>query len=149
MKIRSFAFSAVLIAAIANLSFAGFPPRDIKSILSEFADSHVNSDVRKMEGILSETAVLKFTRENEVQTYSQQSIIHLMKLNLGVKQNCTTQIGVIADSDALAIAKVNFIYDGFVIENYLTLEWHKGAWKITRIDKFFNADKSPKVLTQE
>lgn len=148
MKLRPLVIAAILIAALSN-SFAGAPPRDIRGTLSDFADSHVNSDVRKMEGILSPTAVLKFSRESEVQTYSQQSIIRLMKLNLGVKQNCTTQIDIIASSDALTLAKVNFVYEGFVMENYLTLEWNGKEWRITRIDKFFRDDKSSRVLTQE
>ena len=37
-------------------------------------------------------------------------------------QNCTTVVDVLASGDAMVLAKVNFVYKGFVVENYLTLE---------------------------
>jgi hypothetical protein len=47
------------------------------------------------------------------------------------------------------MAKVNFIYDDFTIENFLTLELDKnGNWKITRINKFFTETASKNALSK-
>jgi len=49
----------------------------------------------------------------------------------------------------MVLAKVNFVYEGFIIENYLTLELDINQnWKITRINKFYTDAGSAKVLTQ-
>jgi hypothetical protein len=40
----------------------------------------------------------------------------LTKQNEGIIQNCTTKIDIIAISSALVMARVNFIYENFVIE---------------------------------
>lgn len=149
MKLRSLLFLAVLLAGTNVPSFAVNPPVDVKGTLNDFAESHMNTDAGKMQKIISPNAVMKFTLGTQVQTYSQQSILSLMKQNLGVKQNCSTQIDLVASSDALVLARVSFVYEGYVIENYLTVEWNGKNWHITRIDKFFNDEKSSKVLTRE
>lgn len=151
MKLKSLLLSALLGAVLTTATFANNRPGvDAKTVLNQFAESHLTTDASKLEKILSSDALLKFTKGNEVLSQSQTSIVKIMRQNEGIKQNCSTQVDVLASSDAMVIAKVNFIYEGFVIENFLTLEVDKNQnWKITRINKFFNDTTSAKVLTQE
>lgn len=150
MNLKSILFCTVLCAALTTTAFAkNRPAPNVKNVINEFAESHVNTDAAKLVRILSNDAVLKFTKGEEVLSQSQISIMKIMKLNEGIKQNCSTTIDVIASSSAMAMAKVNFIYEDFVIENYLTLELDKsGNWKITRINKFFTDTESGNVLTR-
>jgi len=73
-----------------------------------------------------------------------------MRQNQGIIQNCSTVVDVLAIGNAMVLAKVNFVYEGFVVENYLTLELDRTQnWKFTRINKFYIDAGSPKVLTQK
>jgi len=150
MNLKTKLFCAVLCIALTTAAFAkNRPAPTLKNVISEFADSHVNTDAAKLAKILSNNAVLKFTKGNEVLSQSQISIMKIMKQNEGIKQNCSATFDIIASSSVMAMAKVNFIYEDFVIENFLTLELnHDGHWKITQINKFFREVESGNVLTR-
>ncbi|SKB92041.1 nuclear transport factor 2 family protein [Daejeonella lutea] len=151
MKLKSFLLCTVLGAVLTTATFANTPPSaEAKNVLDAYAESHVNTDASKLEKILSYDALMKFSKGSEVMSQGQAAIIKLMRQNQGIKQNCSTVVDVLASSDAMVLAKVNFVYEGFVIENYLTLELDRNQnWKITRINKFYTEAGSPKVLTQE
>ncbi len=151
MKLKSFLLFTVLGAVLTAATFANTPPSaEAKNVLNSFAESHVNTDASKLEKILSYDALVKFSKGTEVLSQGQASIIKLMRQNQGIKQNCSTAVDVLASSDAMVLAKVNFVYEGFIIENYLTLELDKNQnWKITRINKFFTEAEPAKVLTQK
>ncbi|MDP3469756.1 MAG: nuclear transport factor 2 family protein [Daejeonella sp.] len=150
MNLKSIMFYTVLCAVLTTSSFAkNRPAPNVKNVINEYAESHVNTDAAKLGRILSSDAVLKFSKGDEVLSQSQISIMKIMKQNEGIKQNCSTTIDVIASGSALAMAKVNFIYEDFVIENFLTLELDRnGKWKITRINKFFTPTEPGDVLTR-
>lgn len=149
MNLKSILLITVLCAVLTTKSFATNPiGSNVKNVIEEFADSHINTDVNKLSKILSSDAIQKFAKGDEVLSQSQSSILKLMKQNEGIKQNCSTSIDIIANSSALVLAKVDFIYDGFTIENFLTLELDKAQnWKITRINKFFTGSEPAKTLS--
>jgi hypothetical protein len=151
MKLKSFLLCTVLGAVLTTATFANTPPSaDAKTVLNAYAESHLNTDANKLEKILSSDALMKFSKGTEVLSQGQSAIIKLMRQNQGIKQNCSTMVDVLASSDAMVLAKVNFVYEGFIIENYLTLELDRNQnWKITRINKFYTDAGSVKVLTQE
>ncbi len=151
MKLKSFLLCTVLGVVLTTTTFANNrPAADAKTVLNEYAESHVNTDANKLEKILSADALMKFSKGTEVLSQGQSSIIKIMRQNQGIKQNCSTLVDVLASSDAMVLARVNFVYEGFIIENYLTLEVDKNQnWKITRINKFYTDNGSIKVLTQE
>ncbi len=139
MKLRTILLSAVLSTSITALVFAdNLPAPKAKNVIDQFADSHINTDANKLAKVLSADAVLKYNKGSEVLSQNQAATIKLMKQNEGIKQNCKTSIEVLASNEAMVMAKVNFIYDDFTIENFLTLELDKHQnWKITRVNKFF------------
>lgn len=150
MKFKSIVFGAVLSTALTVTAYANnFPFKTAKNIINEFAESHVNTDANKLSRLLSENAILKFTKGEEVFTHNQTSIIKQAKENNGIVQNCSTEAELIANSEAMVLAKVNFIYDDFIIENFLTIELDKNqGWKITRINKFFTNAEKPRNITR-
>ena len=151
MKLKSFLLCTVLGAVLTTATLANTPPAaDAKTVLNAYAESHLNTDANKLEKILSSDALMKFSKGTEVLSQGQSAIIKLMRQNQGIRQNCSTLVDVLASSDAMVLAKVNFVYEGFVIENYLTLELDRNQnWKITRINKFYIDAGSVKVLTQD
>jgi hypothetical protein len=150
MKFKSIVFGAVLSTALTITAFANNPPfKTAKNIISEFAESHVYTDANKLSRLLSEDAILKFTRGDVVLTQNQTSIMKLAKQNDGVIQNCSTRIKLIGSSEALVMAQVNFIYEDFTIENFITIELDKNqGWQITRINKFFTNAEKPRIITR-
>jgi hypothetical protein len=151
MKLKSFLLLTVLGTVLTTATFANNPlSAKAKNVLDLFAESYLNTDASKLEKILSSDALLKFSKGYEVLSQGNSSVIKLMRQNQGIVQNCSTVIDVLASDDAMVLAKVIFVYEGFTVENYLTLELDRTQnWKITRINKFFVETGSPKVLTQE
>jgi len=146
MKLRTFMLSAALCTALATTVFAdNLPAPKAKNVIDQFADSHINTNANQLSKILSNDATFKFTKGTEVLSQSQISVLKQMRQNEGIKQNCTTDIEVLSSNAALVMAKVNFIYEDFIIENYLTLELDQNQnWKITRINKFFKETENPR-----
>ncbi len=151
MELKSLLFCAVLSTALTASAFADNPPAPkVKNVITEFAESHLVTDAKKLSKIMSEDAQVKFSRGNEVLYHSLASILKLMRQNEGISQNCSTSYDIIASSEALVMAKVEFAYQDFVIENYLTLERDKNDnWKITRINKFFTDNAPANVLSNK
>jgi len=151
MKLKSFLLFTVLGTVLTTATFANTPlSAKAKFVLDLFAESHLNTDASKLEKILSTDALMKFSKGYQVLSQGQSAIIRLMRQNQGIIQNCSTVVNVLASGDAMVLAKVNFVYEGFVVENYLTLELDKTQnWKITRINKFYIDAGSPKVLAHK
>jgi hypothetical protein len=150
-KLKFLLLCTALGALLTTTAFSGgLPASDVKTVINEFANSHVNSDAIKLSELLSSEVTLTTVRGTEVLTQGQAAIINLVRQSKGIKQNCSTVVEVLASSDAMVLAKVNFVYGDFVVENFLTLELdRKQNWKITRINKFFADPNTAKVLTKE
>lgn len=150
MNLKSLLFCSLVCATLTTTAFAeNRPSQNVKNVINEFAESHLNTDAAKLAKILSGDALLKFTKGDEVLSQSQISMIKIMKQNEGIKQNCSTTLDIIASNSAMAIAKVNFIYEDFVVENFLTLELDKASnWKITQIYKFYLEADTGNALTR-
>jgi hypothetical protein len=151
MNLKNFFICTVLGVVLMSTTFAAnLPAGNARAILDAYAESHLNTDASKLEKILSADALMKFSKGPEVLSQGQTAIIKLMRQNQGIKQNCSTLVDVLASSEAMVLARVNFVYEGFVIENYLTLEADKNQnWKITRINKFYVNNDSPRVITKD
>jgi hypothetical protein len=59
-------------------------------------------------------------------------------------KNCEAKYEVLAKSDALVIARVDFNYENTIQHNYLTLEKNiDKEWKITQVCKVFDDKDAP------
>src|SRR5690606_9933354 len=111
MKLKSILLCTVLGAVLTSATFANNRPEvDAHTVLSEFAESYLNTDASRLEKVLSKEALLKFAKGNVVQSQNHATIITTMRQNQGVEQNCSITTDVIASNDAMMIAKVNFVY---------------------------------------
>ena len=109
------------------------------AVINDYVNCHMNSDAKKLNRILHDDANFKIPRGENLIIQDKSNLVSQMKKAAGTQQNCTSTYQLLAESDALVIAKVDFTYGASTQSNYLVIE--KGAdktWKITQVCKFFN-----------
>lgn len=134
-------FLLFCLLAIAGLQTAGAQDKSqtYAAVLTSFVDSHINSDFKKLNQILSDDATYKIPRQDQLIVQQKTALLEAMRQTKGVVQNCSSSSEILAKTDAFVIAKVNFKYPEFTQENYLTLEKDaNSAWKISQVYKVFN-----------
>jgi len=138
---------ALMIMVLAATTNNGFSvPNSIPSyekILLQFIDSYTKSDYKKLDEILSDDACVKIPRAEKVIVQHKSSLVNEMREEKGIVQACTSKYEIIAHSDALVIARVDFQYENFKQHNFVILEKNDDKeWKITQVCKVFqNTDK--------
>ena len=134
-----------LLSATATYAFTG--PKsdgDYKTVINDFIDSHVNSDYKKLKNILDDNSSLNIPRGNKVIKQDKSSLVESLKGNSGTKQNCESNYQVLAKSDALVIARVDFSYHDTIQHNYLIVEKDDNEqWKIAQVYKMFDDNETP------
>ncbi|RYY35094.1 MAG: hypothetical protein EOP46_11215 [Sphingobacteriaceae bacterium] len=153
MKTKIILLCLLVLSVSANL-FANTTDPDPKnvaaynSLIRDYIDSHMNGDSKTLNRILDENASYKIPRGEKVMLQGRNKLIEQMRKESGVQQNCKSDYQILAASDALVIAKVDFTYGECLQSNYVTLE--KSAdktWKITQVCKFFGDVKSGVATT--
>ena len=144
--------SKFLVACIISLlsvtaTFAYTGPKteaDYTAVIKDFIDSHMSSNYKKLNKVLDENSTLKIPRGEKVIQQSKESLIEAMKSSAGTQQNCQSNYEVLAKSDALVIARVDFSYQNNIQHNYLVVERDdKQEWKITQVYKMFDDIETP------
>ena len=122
-----------------NSSFSGPNSKPgYEKILLDFIDSYTKADYKKLDGILSDDACVKIPRAEKVIIQNKSSLVDEMREDKGTVQACTSKYEIIAYSDAIVIARVDFQYENFKEQNFLTLEKNDTKeWKITLVCKVF------------
>jgi len=145
-------FKACLIGVLAAFSITANAtpgPNDYKKIILDFIDSHMNANYKKLNKIMNEDATFKIPRGENVVVQTKASLVDDMKTLGEVKQNCESKYEVVAQSNSLVIARVDFNYENTVQQNFLILEKNADKeWKITQVCKIFN-DKDPTETEQK
>lgn len=140
---------ACMICVLSATTFAHSKPLEKVStgydkIILDFIDSHENSDYKKLDDILNDDACFKLPRGEKVLVQSKSSLIAQMKKDKGVQQNCESKYEVLAKSDAIVIARIDFKYDNCTQHDFLILEKNMDKeWKITQVCKMFEDVKEP------
>jgi hypothetical protein len=117
------------------------PPQNCEAVIEMYIDSYINADFKKLRNILSFEACAKTPRAELVMVHTKGNLVDDMKQN-AIKQTCTTKYNIIAKSDALVLARVDFEYDHVKQQNFITLEKDDNKeWKITQIYKFYPANE--------
>jgi hypothetical protein len=94
--------------------------------------------------VLDENSTFKIPRGEKVILQNKLSLIDAMKNEVGTKQNCESNYEVLAKSDALVIARVDFTYHDSIQHNYLIVEKNDSQqWKITQVCKMFDDIQTP------
>ena len=93
---------------------------------------------------MDEHATLKIPRGEKVLIQEKDDLVSSMKKEAGTQQNCTSDYEVLAKSDALVIARVDFNYENCIQHHYLIIEKNTSQdWKITQVCKMFDDIKIP------
>lgn len=107
-----------------------------EAVIGDFIDSFMNSNYKKLDNVLSDNACVKIPRAEKVIVQDRSSLVSKMREESGTKQNCSSSYQVIAKSDAIVIARVDFQYPGFKQQNFIVMEKNDDQqWKITQVCK--------------
>jgi hypothetical protein len=130
--------------ATANSGYSKHPNASgYVAVISDYIDSYTNSDFKKLNKILSDDACVKIPRAEKVIIQNKASLVAQMKADATI-QNCTSKYEVIAKSDAIVLARVDFEYENFKQQNFIILEKNEDKeWKITQVCKIFQSKNKP------
>ncbi|SHL88995.1 hypothetical protein SAMN05216524_10176 [Mucilaginibacter sp. OK098] len=141
-KMRSKFFKVLIIGlllAFTGKTYAGTGPADYNKTIRDFIDSHMNSNYKKLDAVMGEDATFKIPRGEVVLIQSKAKLVAQMQQIANVTQNCDAKYEVLAKSDALVIARVDFNYENTIQHNFLILEKNiDKEWKITQVCKVFD-----------
>ena len=151
MRVKGFMACIVFIlsaaASQANSGQKVAPGYD--KIIKDFIESHMKSNHAKLESVLNDEASIKIPRGETVIVQNKSDLVAQLQQNEGVTQNCESDYEVLAKSDAIVIARVDFKYANGIQHNYLTLEKNQDRqWKITEDCKIFDDIKPADTGTQ-
>jgi len=130
--------------ATTNSSFSKtYKAPTYENVIDDYIDSYLTSNFKKLDKVLSDDVRVKMPRAEKVIVQYKADLIERMKAD-ATKQDCTSEYEVIAKSDAIIIARVDFQYANFKQQNYITMEKNdNNEWKITQVCKIFkNNDTS-------
>jgi hypothetical protein len=114
------------------------------NVIRDFIDSHMTSNFKKLKSIMSDNSVLKIPRGEKVLVQEKDDLVSMMKKDAGTQQNCQSTYEVLAKSDAMVIARVDFNYENCSQHDYLIIEKNdKQDWKITQVCKLFEDIQTP------
>lgn len=115
-----------------------------EAVIGDYIDGFMNSNYKKLDNALSDNATVRIPRQGSVVVQNKLGLVEKMREDNGVKQNCTSSYEVIAKSDAIVIARVDFQYAMFKQQNYITMERNEGQeWKITQICRISQNNDKP------
>jgi hypothetical protein len=148
MKTKIMLLCLVCLSAATSLfAKTGTDPKNAaayNAVVTDYINCHMNADAKQLNRILHDDASFKIPRGESLIIQDKTKLVAQMKNEKGTQQNCASTYQLLAESDALVIAKVDFTYGSSVQSNYLVIE--KGAdkaWKITQVCKFFNDVQRP------
>lgn len=138
--------------ATTNSSFSkthNSPAPAYETVIDDYIDSYMTSNFKKLDKVLSDDVRVKMPRAEKVIVQYKADLLDRMKAD-GTKQDCTSEYELIAKSDALIIARVDFQYTNFKQQNFITMEKNdNNEWKITQVCKIFknnDATGSPQTV---
>jgi hypothetical protein len=109
-----------------------------QQVIKAFIDSHLNGSYKSMKPILDNEAYVHIPRGESVILESKHDLLDQMRSTGVTTQKCDYNYEVLAESDALVIARVDFLYGNGIQQNFLTLERDENKdWKIMQVYKMF------------
>ena len=138
----------VAILGVASAVQAKPNNSDYNTVINAFIDSRIHTDYKTMKSILSLEAVEKLPREKQIYKSTASDLLKIMKVNNGVEHSCTAEYKVLAESEGMIMAQIDFIYQDQIVSEFITMERSKEAeWKVTNINKFFKGLPAPNKVT--
>ncbi len=141
MKFKAFMACIIFIlsAAVSQANSGQKVAPGYDNVIKDFIEGHMKSDHAKLENVLNDEASIKIPRGETVLVQNKSDIVAQVRQNEGVQQNCESAYEVLAKSNAIVIARVDFKYANCIQHNYLILEKNRDKeWKITQDCKIFD-----------
>ncbi|RCH54956.1 hypothetical protein DJ568_10810 [Mucilaginibacter hurinus] len=108
------------------------------TVINDYISCHMSADGKKLNRLLHDDASFKIPRGEKVMVQNKSNLVAQMRREAGIQQNCASDYELLAESDALVIARVDFTYGSTTQSNYLIIEKNADKeWKITQVCKFF------------
>ena len=144
MKSKSFKACLIgILAAFSILAYAAPVAGDYDKVIKEYIESQMNGDYKILKKIMSDNAAFNIPRAEKVVVQTKPEILTTMKEVGEAKHECRVTYEVVARSNALVMAQVEFSYPNCTQQNFLVLEKDDNKeWKIAQVYKIFN-DKEP------
>ncbi len=150
MRLKAF-MACIIFILSATVSQANSGKKDAPGydkVIKDFIESHMKSNHAKLESVLNDEANIKIPRGEAVLVQNKSDIVAQMQQSEGVQQNCESGYEVLAKSDAIVIARVDFKYANCIQHNYIILEKNQDKeWKITEDCKIFDDIKPAETGT--
>ncbi|MNL01539.1 hypothetical protein D3C87_1220130 [compost metagenome] len=106
-------------------------------VIGAFIDAQMRSDANIFNEILEEDAMLNVSRGKGVMKHSKKQLISFYKKTGIVVMNCTADYKIISQNENIILSRVDFKFDHFTQQNYITIEKDKNnAWKVVNINRF-------------
>jgi hypothetical protein len=149
-KILAVCMVCISLAAASAHSSTNKNSSTYDKVILDFIDSHENSDYKKLDKVLNDDACLKLPRGEKVLVQSKESLVGEMKKDQGTQQNCESKYEVLAKSNAMVIARIDFKYSNCTQHDYLILEKNDDKdWKITQVCKMIEDVKDQDATGNE
>lgn len=109
----------------------------VKDAVMTYVDAVSEGNINKVSEVLDEKVSFNSTRGSKVVSHNKAAMLELLKVGENVKQNCETEVRVIASTASERVVRFTMKYDGFSKVEYLNLSNTNGGWKITSVSTSF------------
>ena len=124
----------VILSAFLTKSYAGTAPEPYVNVIQKFIDGHMNGDFKAMREVMDGESSVIFPRGETIIREAKTDLISDMRAQGITRQNCTSNYEVLAKSDALVLARVDFHYANATQHHFLVMEKNADKdWKIARV----------------
>ena len=129
------------------------PSRSYREVIADYITSHINSDSKKFKAATDEEMQLTIPRGNELIRQQRSELLsQLVTLKGARQQSCEHSYDILAESDALVIARVDFTYSFCKQQCFLIIEKNaEKEWKIKQVYKLIGEEsvgESPVLNTK-
>jgi hypothetical protein len=124
----------VILSALSTKSYAGANPEPYVNVIRKFIDGHMNGDFRAIREVMDGESSVIFPRGETIIREPKTDLIGEMRSQGITRQNCTSNYEVIAKSEALVLARVDFHYANATQHHFLVMEKNADKdWKIVQV----------------
>jgi len=129
------------ITSLCSFSIPVVPNYD--TVIKEYMESQITSNYKKLNNALDANCTLDMSLGDSLIKQNKDELIEFMKNNVITQQDCSSSYQLLAKTDAVVVAVIDFKHKSAIQENFVTIEKNKNHdWKITNIYRIFTTENS-------
>lgn len=106
-------------------------------VINAFIDAQMHNDAKLFNEILDDDAMVNVSRGKTVIKHSKKDLLSFYKKIGYVNLNCKASYEVLSESENVIMSRVDFKFDHFTQQNFLTIQKDKNNnWKVVNINRF-------------